>query len=90
MVTVRSRHWPRPSRAPEALSTDLGVLGTNLILTVIVLLTFGLTSSLFNSTIKSNRDQIDAWTAAALAGSDPCSRLRVPFRGAPAGCRRAR
>ena len=37
---------------------------TNLILTVVVLLTFGLTSSLFNSTIKSNREQIDLWTAA--------------------------
>jgi hypothetical protein len=49
---------------PQALSTDLGVLGTNLILTVVVLLTFGLTSSLFNSTIKSNREQIDLWTAA--------------------------
>ncbi|MGZ8501391.1 MAG: FGLLP motif-containing membrane protein [Candidatus Limnocylindrales bacterium] len=49
---------------PEALSTDLDVLGTNLILTVVVLLTFGLTSSLFNSTIKSNREQIDLWTAA--------------------------
>ena len=49
---------------PEALSTDANVLGTNLILTVVVLLTFGLTSSLFNSTIKSNREQIDLWTAA--------------------------
>lgn len=49
---------------PQALSTDLGVLGTNLILTVVVLLTFGLTSSLFNSTIKSNREQIDLWSAA--------------------------
>ena len=62
---------------PEALSTDLDVLGTNLILTVVVLLTFGLTSSLFNSTIKSNREQIDLWTAAG-------SRRMRPLFG-PAG-----
>jgi len=49
-------------QGPAALSTDLDVLGTNLILTLVVLLTFGLTSSLFNSTIKSNRGQIDRWT----------------------------
>jgi hypothetical protein len=49
---------------PRALSTDLDVLGTNLILTVVVLLTFGLTSLLFNSTVKTNREQIDLWTAA--------------------------
>ncbi|MEA2535796.1 MAG: hypothetical protein QOF11_30 [Chloroflexota bacterium] len=63
---------------PQAMSTDLDVLGTNLLLTVAVLLTFGLTSSLFNSTIKSNRDQIDLWTAAGAR------RLRPLFRAAGA------
>ena len=51
-------------QGPPALSTDLGVLGTNFLLTIIVVITFGLTSSLFNSTIKSNRDDIDALLAA--------------------------
>jgi hypothetical protein len=46
-------------QGPPALSTDLGVLGTNFLLTIIVVITFGLTSSLFNSTIKSNREDID-------------------------------
>ena len=41
------------------VSTDVGFLATNLLLTVVVVVTFGLTSSLFNSTIKSNREEID-------------------------------
>jgi hypothetical protein len=49
---------------PSGVSTDLDVLGTNLVLTVVVLVTFGLTSSLFNSTIKSNRAEIDGWVEA--------------------------
>jgi hypothetical protein len=62
-------HVPLPAVVADtegaaALSTDLGVLGTNLLLTIVVVLTFGLTSSLFNSTIKSNREEIDGWLAA--------------------------
>jgi hypothetical protein len=68
---------------PQALSTDLGVLGTNLMLTLIVLLTFGVTSSLFNSTIKSNREQIDLWGAAGAR------RLRPLLRPASALSREA-
>lgn len=66
---------------PLQVSTDLGVLGTNLILTIIVLLTFGLTSSLFNSTIKSNREEIDGWIDAATR------RVR-PIHGAVSGTAR--
>jgi len=46
-----------------SLSTDFDVIGTNLMLTLVVVVTFGLTSSLFNSTIKSNREEIDGWVA---------------------------
>ena len=56
---------------PSGVSTRLDVLGTNLALTIVVLLTFGLTSSLFNSTIKSNRDEIDGWAAAAARRIHP-------------------
>jgi hypothetical protein len=59
---------------PVALSTNSDVLGTNLILTLVVLLTFGLTSSLFNSTIKSNREQIDSWTASGARRIRPITR----------------
>jgi len=52
------------TQGASAFSMDLGVLGTNLLLTIVVVLTFGLTSSLFNSTIKSNREEIDGWLAA--------------------------
>jgi len=58
-------------QGPPALSTDLGVLGTNFLLTIIVVITFGLTSSLFNSTIKSNRDDIDGLLAAGAQRMRP-------------------
>ena len=61
---------------PVNVSTRLDVLGTNLALTIVVLLTFGLTSSVFNSTIKSNREEIDGWVAAAGRRS---RRLGAPF-----------
>jgi hypothetical protein len=63
---------------PEAVSTDLDVLGTNLVLTIIVLLTFGLTSSLFNSTIKSNREEIDGWVDGGKARLRP---IAAPLTG---------
>jgi hypothetical protein len=63
-----------------ALSTDLGVLGTNLLLTVVVVLTFGLTSSLFNSTIKSNRDEIDGWLSAGSRRTESLSDAGRAFR----------
>ncbi len=60
------------------------MLGTNLILTVVVLLVFGITSSLFNSTVKSNRAEIDGWLATAGRRARP---FVAPFAavGAAAG-----
>jgi hypothetical protein len=66
---------------PLGLSTDTNVLGTNLILTVVVLLTFGLTSSLFNSTIKSNREQIDIWSASGARRVRPLTRPATALAG---------
>jgi hypothetical protein len=63
---------------PMTVSTNLDVLGTNLAFTIVVLVTFGLTSSLFNSTIKSNRDEIDGWVASAGRRARPLGR---PVRG---------
>jgi hypothetical protein len=67
---------------PSRLSIDAAVLGTNLALTILVLLTFGLTSSLFNSTIKANRAEIDGWVAAAGRRVDPIGRALAGVAGA--------
>ena len=77
-------HVPLPALVADvqgttSLSTDLEVLGTNLLLTVVVVVTFGLTSSLFNSTIKSNREEIDGWVAAGAGRLRP---IAVAGRGA--------
>jgi hypothetical protein len=74
-------HVPLPAVVAEtqgagALSTDLGVLGTNLLLTIVVVITFGLTSSLFNSTIKSNREEIDGWVATGARRIRPFTHAR--------------
>lgn len=68
------------TQGAAALSTDLGVLGTNLALTIVVVITFGLTSSLFNSTIKSNREEIDGWLAAGSRRIDSMTDAGRAFR----------
>lgn len=68
------------TQGAAALSTDLGVLGTNLALTIVVVITFGLTSSLFNSTIKSNREEIDGWLAAGSRRMDSMTDAGRAFR----------
>jgi hypothetical protein len=40
------------------------VLGTNLFLTLLLLLVFGTTSALFNSTFEANKEELDGWLAA--------------------------
>src|SRR4029450_11044247 len=67
---------------PTTVSTRLDVLGTNRLLTIVVLLPFGLTSSLFNSTIKSNRDEIDGWVDAATRRGRPVGRALDRVAGA--------
>jgi hypothetical protein len=45
---------------PQGATLDVNVVATNLVLTALVVLLFGLTSAVFNSTIDDNRDDISA------------------------------
>lgn len=46
---------------PEKVKSSLGVIFTNLMLTLLLLLIFGVTSAVFNSTLESNREAIEGW-----------------------------
>ncbi len=46
---------------PGDVKSSLGVILTNLMLTLLLLLIFGVTSAVFNSTLESNRDTIEGW-----------------------------
>jgi hypothetical protein len=76
------------------VSGSLDVIGTNLLLALILLLSIGLTSALFNATLDENRTAIE--TAAARLSSrirklvDPIARpLAAPLSRAPLGRQRA-
>ena len=62
---------------PDQFTFDPNVVVTNLFLTILVILLFGLTSAVFNSTIDENRGDIAAFFAR-LGG-------RFAFIGAPVG-----
>jgi hypothetical protein len=62
---------------PDTFVFDRDVVLTNLLLTILVILLFGLTSAIFNSTIDDNRDDIAAFFAR-LGG-------RLGFIAAPLG-----
>ncbi len=63
---------------PGTVSIDLDVILTNFVLTLLVVLMFGLTSALFNSTLDENRDAVDAAMARI---SRPLRRLIAPVTG---------
>jgi hypothetical protein len=73
VATPRLQPDPLPAFAasipgPDGLRLDWNVVATNILLTLLVILLFGLTSAVFNSTIDDNRDDISA-AFAKLAGS---------------------
>jgi hypothetical protein len=62
---------------PSGLHIDFNVVATNILLTLLVVLLFGLTSAVFNSTIDDNRDDISAALRGAAA--------RIAFISGPFG-----
>jgi hypothetical protein len=63
------------------MTLDLEVVGTNLLLTLLFLLIFGTTSAIFNSTLESNKEEIDAMMARLRGG---WGRFTGPLGGAAA------
>jgi hypothetical protein len=57
--------FARSIPGPDGFRLDFNVIVTNALLTVLVVLLFGLTSSIFNSTIDENRDDISGWMRGA-------------------------
>jgi hypothetical protein len=53
---------------PDAGSIDAAVIGTNLLLTLLVVFFFMLTSEIFNSTMDANRDEVHGWWSRLLRG----------------------
>jgi outer membrane biosynthesis protein TonB len=53
---------------PDPGGIDPAVVTTNLLLTLLILLLFGLTAEIFNSTMDSNRDTVHGWWARLLHG----------------------
>ena len=47
--------------APDEISTDPEVIGTNIFLTLLVIFAFAFTSTLFNQTLDENRQEIEGW-----------------------------
>ncbi len=70
MTTILVRSVAGPQPAP----IDGSVLATNLFLTLLIVLIFGITSSLFNSTIDENRAEIEGWRAALMLRLRPLAR----------------
>jgi hypothetical protein len=56
---------------PNEISKHADVIGSNVFLTLVIILVFAFTSSLFNSTIDENRGEIEGWLG----------RFTAPFRG---------
>lgn len=53
---------------PDAGPIDAAVVATNLLLTVLVVFFFMLTSEIFNSTMDANRDVVHGWWSRLLSG----------------------
>jgi len=47
---------------------DPAVVGTNILLTILVVFLFGLTAEIFNSTMDANRDEVHGWWTCLLGG----------------------
>jgi hypothetical protein len=47
--------------APDEISTDPEVIGTNVFLALFIILAFAFTSTLFNRTLRENRREIEEW-----------------------------
>ena len=91
LASPRPQPDPLPAFAasipgPNGLRLDWNVVATNILLTLLVILLFGLTSAVFNSTIDDNRDEIAGWfarlgsTLGFIAG--PLGRLDHGLKGA--------
>jgi len=63
---------------PEALAFDPDVLLTNVLMTILFVFMFGLTSEIFNSTMDSNRAEIEGWWGRVVRG--PLRFLRPVLR----------
>lgn len=53
--------------SPDALSTDAGVVATNFILALVLLIVLSMSSQVFNNTLDENRDHVDNLINRALA-----------------------
>jgi hypothetical protein len=53
--------------APDEISTDPEVIGTNIFLTLLVIFAFAFTSTLFNRTLEDNRQEIEGWVGRYFA-----------------------
>jgi hypothetical protein len=77
-IAVVATPSPSPSGNPfvPALASFVGgpgpidpaVVGTNLLLTLLVVFLFGLTAEIFNSTMDANRDEVHGWWVRLLVG----------------------
>ena len=63
-------------------SLSIAVLSTNLLLTLLLLLIFGTTSAIFNSTLESNKEEIDGWLAGLR---ERLGRIGRPIAGLTGG-----
>ena len=63
---------------PWDLSLSFAVLSTNLLLTILLLIVFGTTSAVFNSTLEANKLEIDGWFASLRAR---LGRIGLPIAG---------
>ena len=53
---------------PETGAIDSAVVATNLFLTLLILLFFGVTAEIFNSTMDANRDEVHGWWTRLVGG----------------------
>jgi len=53
--------------APDEISADPEVIGTNIFLTLLVISAFAFTSTLFNQTLEDNRREIEGWLGRYFA-----------------------
>ncbi len=54
---------------PNEISTHADVVGSNIFLTLIIIFVFAFTSTLFNSTIEDNREEIEGWLGRFMGPS---------------------
>jgi hypothetical protein len=78
VLAVVATPSPSPSGNPyvPALASFIGgpgpidpaVVGTNMLLTLLIVFLFGLTAEIFNSTMDANRDEVHGWWTRLLGG----------------------